>query len=113
MPTSKHAYIKVQLLELGTTRVPSEEGGGVKYEIDLPFTGSKSERTTILTSMLASARTRLAEMSAGLPENLAAEMISRSKLGTAAELVDWMKRSTGILIDCPTNDTAPRAFSAI
>ena len=75
----------MQLLELGTTRVPSEDGGGVKYEIDLPFTGSKSERTTILTSMLASARTCLAEMSAGLPETLVAEMKSRSKLGAAAE----------------------------
>ena len=65
--------------------MPTGEGGGVTYEIDLPFKGSASERTTKLTSMLESARTCLAEKSADLSEVLLAQMEARCKLRGAAE----------------------------
>ena len=60
--------------------MPTGEGGGVTYETDLPFKGSASERTTKLTSLLESARTCLAEKSAGLPEAYVAQMEARCKL---------------------------------
>ena len=83
--SSRHAHIKVQLLELALKHcLGGAEGSPQLYEIDLPFEGAEGERVAKPTAKPDQARACLAEKTERLPAGVVTQVKERSMLRGAA-----------------------------